>query len=479
MMMKSKILVVILMAFLVSCDNFLEETSNDLIVPKSVQDYTEFLYGEAYIDENTEFTFELDLMTDDVKIYSFDESWGGWDARNKGFGYYAWQREPENTLEGERNDDDNWGKLYHSILISNIVIDEVNAIAGESAAKADVLGEAHFIRAWSYFMLVNLYGEPYNAETAATDLGVPINDLTGMADVKIKRSSVAENYALINSDLDKSIAYFNTSKLQKDYFKANISAAYLLASRVALYQKKFEDAIAFAEEGLYSSNKLYDLEKYPGESLSKFIDTDNPELLFVYGEHDAYYYSSGWANLSMFLVSDELGSLYETGDLRDDVFFYTSWSGRTYAEKSGYVSSTGVHANAMRTAEFYLNRAEAAAELGQVSDAIDDINFLRSYRFEEGAAYEVSASTKEEAIQVVRNERRIEFCFEKHRWFDLRRWGRPSITHLYVRSAENDINETYVLEENDPAYTLPIPLSVRDYDPDMVNINRPERTFVN
>lgn len=50
----------------------------------------------------------------------------------------------------------------------------------------------------------------------------------------------------------------------------------------------------------------------------------------------------------------------------------------------------------------------------------------------------------------VKDERRMEFCFEAFRWFDLRRWDRPKIVPRFS-SAENPSNYIeYVLQQDDP-----------------------------
>ena len=43
----------VLLILFSSCSDFLEEKSQDLIIPKSVKDYREFLFGDAYIREET------------------------------------------------------------------------------------------------------------------------------------------------------------------------------------------------------------------------------------------------------------------------------------------------------------------------------------------------------------------------------------------------------------------------------------------
>jgi hypothetical protein len=63
-----------------------------------------------------------------------------------------------------------------------------------------------------------------------------------------------------------------------------------------------------------------------------------------------------------------------------------------------------------------LNRAEAAMELNNTADAIDMINQIRTRG---GATVMAGANI---TIDTVRNERCKELAFEKHYWWDLRRW---------------------------------------------------------
>ena len=71
----------------------------------------------------------------------------------------------------------------------------------------------------------------------------------------------------------------------------------------------------------------------------------------------------------------------------------------------------------------------------------------------------LSAASDDEAWKIFRKEKRVEFCFEDIRWFDIRRWG-LSIEHVYhdYNAKENFV--TYVLEAESPNYVLPLPLDV-------------------
>ena len=125
-----------------------------------------------------------------------------------------------------------------------------------------------------------------------------------------------------------------------------------------------------------------------------------------------------------------------------------------------------------------MNRAEAYAQQKNVSASIRDLNTLRENRFKTNS--DVSATSPEKALELVRKERRVELCFEGHRWFDLRRQGCPRIEHEFMLDYEKaEEIEVYVLEENDVAYTLPLPLAVSEIETNMKNIKRPVRNFIN
>ena len=60
-----KLIYIIVVVLFSSCGDFLEGSSQDLIIPKTVKDYSEFLFGEGYIRNNTSIHTYLDIMTDD------------------------------------------------------------------------------------------------------------------------------------------------------------------------------------------------------------------------------------------------------------------------------------------------------------------------------------------------------------------------------------------------------------------------------
>ena len=70
-------------------------------------------------------------------------------------------------------------------------------------------------------------------------------------------------------------------------------------------------------------------------------------------------------------------------------------------------------------------------------------------------------------------ERRRELCFEGHRWFDLRRWGMPEITHVWHESATE--SHVYRLTEKDLMYTIPIPDEAMQENSKLVQNELPDK----
>lgn len=462
-----------------SCHDFLEEKSQDLRIPKSVKEYKELIFGEC-LDHDKNLCSYLDVMTDDVTELFDEDSWASGDNRINHWAYYTWQRDPEQGLNNTFRPDDSWKEFYSRILLCNVLVDKISEMEGSDDEKKDIEAEACFVKAYSYFMLANLYGRPYSESTAKTDLCVPINYETGIVDKVYKRNSVDEVYAEMELNIKQAISLFKESNIQKTIFRPNLNAAYLLASRIFLFQKKYKEAIDYAtlvieEKGETLADITEKIDKY-------FFTKHNPEILMSFG----YFYNGGYEpNVNAFFgMSSSLKGLYPKNDLRIEAFFNDA----LVVDK--WFSETDAYSVNFRLSEAYLNRAEAYAEMEKFKLAMDDVNKIRENRLFIGTRKEENdkgelvpvtyvfteetATDIDEAREKVRKQRRLELCFEGFRWFDLRRWGMPEITHVYSdREGNNSV--TYILKEKSEAYTLPAPKSVLDRNSYLNDIKRPER----
>ena len=103
--------------------------------------------------------------------------------------------------------------------------------------------------------------------------------------------------------------------------------------------------------------------------------------------------------------------------------------------------------------------------------ALADLSKVYKERIAPTGDATLKAENVEEATDILRREKRIEFCFEDIRWFDIRRWG-LAVEHAYPDLHDSQSVRTFVLEAESPNYVLPLPLDVQRINPDM---KRPER----
>ena len=475
---------------LASCSDFLKESSQDQIRPKNVSDYKELIAGEIYykMNESSPQNAWLDAMTDDCEELAKKASTFAPDKRIAAFGYYTWQQEPERQLTGVLNSDGAWGQYYHQIFTCNMILNDVDDMEGTLEEKAQVKAEAYMIRAYAYYMLVNLYGEPYDPKTADKAAGVPVNELIGVENKKFQRESVATVYKHILSNGENALKQFEICGGGKSVFRWNETAANVFLSRVCLYMQNWEAAAKYANAALAMKADIWDLNLKAKDDASaetymdRFFTSRNPEILFTFGYATETFSAEGAG--SCYPPSAELLAMYIDGDLRGgETGMFIRWLGsglnvKKFAPFKSYMTSyTSRYGQAIRTVEAYLNRAEAYSHMdGKSTDAIEDVERIRVNRITPDKYVPLTATSKEDVIQAVRDERRREMCFERLRWFDLRRWGRPSITHTYTPDLKNPSEiETYVLQENDPAYTLPVPKEVLEMEPELTDIERPVR----
>ena len=77
----------------------------------------------------------------------------------------------------------------------------------------------------------------------------------------------------------------------------------------------------------------------------------------------------------------------------------------------------------MRTSELYLNYAEALIEVGGAANLSKATELINTIRRRANCAVELPAGMNQEQLrEKVRHERRMELCFENHRFWDVRRW---------------------------------------------------------
>lgn len=433
---------------IMGCKKFLEQKSNEEVIPKTARDLRELLLGTGYPYVTSRYFQFLSLMDDDIQFNTASSAVGRNDAIIR-YPIYTWQPniyDANSKFSGLSGTSSSYQLLYELIRGCNAVLDYVDDASGTNEELIRVKAEALAMRAFHYYYLVNLYGNPYNKDK--TSPGVPLKLRSGLIENPIQRNTVEEVYLQITTDLNNAISLFKTISITRNDFRINLPAACILLSRVYLYMGEWDKSIEVASLAIENGGQLTNL---TAQSSPFFIlDYKASELAWNFGSQDVSFPSG-------FVPSTNLLSLYSAQDTRLNFFFN---SAKTLPAKYSSSFSVSRFGKGMRTAEAYLNRAEAYAEKSVSGDAasslvaLADLNFLRSNRI---IGYtNVVISDPLTLRTEIRKERRKELCFEDHRWFDLRRYGMPEITHVY-KAAVGSADMSFVLKQNDLFYTLPIP----------------------
>lgn len=482
-----------------ACSDFLEPKSNSEFVPKDAEALNQILLGEAYPPTTGTYSLEafVHLFDDDLAMAPYQDPLPSFNA-NRYKVPFTWQPDLWNDLDGVisvRNYNIYYSN-YEFILGCNAVMDYIGQAGNDSQDDINnVLAQAHALRAFYYFNLVNIFGAPYNYDSQAP--GVPLKLSSNIENKPLSRSTVAEVYDLIVDDLTTAVRLYESlpeARQWKADFRTSLPMAQLLLSRVYLYMERWDDAAVYAKKVMdnphFSFMDLNSVDlgseampEYPtihGYSLS-------PECIWPYGRvGDVCLWltesskEQSMESHSYFIASPELMNSFDDKDLRKKCYVITGnffdEEGNRMPQAIGkvplsadnkYLASGSLNdfGRSMRLSEAYLNYAEARVMGGHPEDAVDPINQLRKYRFAPADYVPVQDLSGEAGKQFVRDERRRELCFESHRWFDLRRWGMPRIKHVWYNSETSA--EEFILEEKDPQYTMPLPTSSLESNPQL------------
>lgn len=100
---------------------------------------------------------------------------------------------------------------------------------GADVEREYVKAEAYGLRGFYYYLLVNLYGEPYHYNK--TSLGVPLKLTAGLVENGLVRNTVEEVYLQIVKDLKVSAELFEKNPKRVGNYRLNVtSGLYLVVS---------------------------------------------------------------------------------------------------------------------------------------------------------------------------------------------------------------------------------------------------------
>ncbi|MEM7373394.1 MAG: RagB/SusD family nutrient uptake outer membrane protein [Bacteroidota bacterium] len=390
-----------------------------------------------------------------------------------------------------------WPRLYQVVRGANETLRELEVLEEQApGVEEEIAARARFIRAFAYYHLVRLFGDvPY------------LNETTTTAEASIApRTSADAIYESIIADLEFAKEWLFDSRDNRAIPAKAAASAYL----ASVYLTRGEYQLAYNEAtDIISKAGIYDLALEPDyRNIFHAVNTDfSLEPIFVidfvgtnindesrdylaaftgfFGQ-GTYYPSGGW---SVMVPAQAVYDSWDDGDYRKEVCFdneavdnngnvipfadFSSLDGRNanrphiskYTAMAGDLpqantSGRDSHSNyqLMRYAEVLLIAAEAAAELGNTSEAAEYVNMIRERARNgdgTGAPSAMPADISSATVEDVLEERRLELAFEQKRWYDIvrRRMGNEVFG---PNGFETELQGT---QNFDPSrdYLLPIP----------------------
>lgn len=350
-----------------------------------------------------------------------------------------------------------WTFAYEAIARANNVITMVPNVTMDETLKNRIIGEAKFIRGYTYFNLVNVFGK------------VPLKLLpqTTQEAIHVPLSEVAVIYQQIEKDLTEAAATLPESYSSTDKGRVTKGAALGMLGKVCLYQEKWTDAINYFHQvenlGLYglldnygdnfkmafenSKESIFEIQHLAGQSPG---EGNSMNQWFAPPGEGGYYFNAPTQSLADAFEKTGEGvydpridaSIGRDGQpwLNGDLFS-ASWSPTGYLTKKHQQPLSEISSSLkgdgdlnyiyLRYADVLLMKAEAFAQNGLADSARANLNKVRlrarnSYNGNPPTDLlpEIVTSDNNLIKEAIRKERRVELAQEFHRFFDLMRWGK-------------------------------------------------------
>ena len=375
------------------------------------------------------------------------------------------------TTPTNANVERDWRYLYEGISKANAVLDNVGKISSPDLSeerKAEILGEASFLRALHYFQLVNLYGQ------------VPlVLNLVTSTDPEVvfqAKDEVESIYTAIIADLefarDNLPAAYDAGQQRATSGAANAMLAKAYAHQPTPDWSQVRSAAQAVMDADYQLVSDFDQLWSPqNENSVESIF----EIQFIGGTNEANWGPQLWLPPSLTNdnwrkfntpANDLIDAFDEAGDAvrkSASIKFEAGlpWSDPDYP--SGVVPfpfkqrlangwSSPNNFILLRLADVVLLLAEAENELNNTQGAAQLLNQVRT-RVD---LPPTTATTQTDLRAAIALERRLELAFEGHRWFDLKRTGQAV-------EVMNSLNRGYDVDEN--KLLFPIPQTELDRNP--------------
>ena len=446
------------LATLTACSNFLEEqvpqatlTQDEVKRPEYIDNVLISAYAGLVTIEDMNASFSLwnyDVRSDDAYVggssFSDGEPFHHLEM-GTGITTDAW---PYRSI---------WEKLYQYLSRVSLSLDILASADQENATIQQRTAEMKFLRAYGHFQLKRLFKKiPF-----VNKLNMTEEDYNNLSNTEYTND---EGWQQIINDLEEAYAVLPAVQADKgrpkvhdsgcDFYKPshNLVSAYRTNSNGLPMLDNFADAEYTVGSSQTVDPRLFVTVGVPGTPYMY-----NPS--FMIAETNTWSRSGGTFGYFVSLKQNVDPAL-------NDIYLYLC--------DSQWASS--MNRVVFRYADVLLMRAEALAQLNQTTEAIALVNQVReraagmatnsvvsNYPNKYGVHYAVGkysgSYSKDEAMKIVKMERRLELAMECERFFDLVRWGdAATVINKYYTTESQKMNflsgSQFTADKNE---YLPIP----------------------
>lgn len=394
-----------------------------------------------------------------------------------------------------------WLSNYSLINFANRLLvgtKNVTPTEDELSAYNDIVAQTRALRAYGHFQLLTFFSPDLRDDNG---LGVIALDFVPTKEQKLPRNTNGEVFALINSDLDFAANNLIAKTPQnKTSVRTYVSTDFVkaLRARMAIYRGQYNAAEANVDEliaayplsgkfysgattvnagqaaNLLTNSTYYRIFRDAVIAPSGGGKTNSNEVIFKLERAASASVTTGnfyqaWSSVNsttsggaFYEVSTALFNKLNPSDIRRAVIVdptaFPGFAVRPVAkysetEKTKLLADVKI----FRSSEIVLLKAEILASRSDLAGVAEQINKIRTARFNDASGNIAVPTTVQEAWAAILNERRIELAFEGHRYIDIKRLGALAGASIDRAASDCNFNSACTLEITDHRWTLPVP----------------------
>ena len=348
---------------------------------------------------------------------------------------------------------------YSVIARANQIIALIDGVDFDESVKNNIKGQAYFLRAFSYFDLVQYFGEvPLHLEPVTTldESALPLSSVEVIYDQIIADASVAADLLPNKSTQEIGRATSGAAKtllgnvyiVLKDWSEAETILKTVTGySLLPDYEDVFDPASKNNSESVFEIQYKQGTEGFASNFFYTFLvqPITAEEITAVTGIPEVSRTIEGYN-----IPTPDIIGAYEANDLRKEASIgYISASGvsypyiKKYAHAHELTNNTDDNFPVYRYSEVLLFLAEALNEQDKGSEALPYLNQVRS----RAGLGNSAATTQAEIRDAILQERRVELAFENKRWLDLVRSAKAEqVMKAYGENVKADPQAYYFPE---------------------------------